>query len=114
MQKHFLYIIICGLLVGALGGCKETSTKLPDLRERYGPMDTKPFGAYTAFRIISNSYPSHNVTMVKKPFSKFYGSTYLKDPALYINISNKYFASNDDAQSLLDFVYDGSTAFISA
>ena len=82
--------------------------------ERYGPMDTKPFGAYTAFQMLVNIYPDKSIILTKKAFATFYHETQFDSASLYVNISNKYFVSDADAQALLNFVYDGNTAFISA
>ena len=114
MRKHFLHIVLFILLAASLSSCMADKNKLPDLRERYGPMDTKPFGAYTAFRMLSNVYPDKFVIFSKKSFAKFYKETQFDSSSLYINISNKYYVNDADAQALLDFVYDGHTAFISA
>ena len=84
------------------------------MRERYGPMDTKPFGAYTAFQMLGNIYPDKSIILTKKAFATFYHETQFDSASLYVNISNKYFVSDADAQALLNFVYDGNTAFISA
>ena len=114
MDRILRYIVLLILLAGSLYSCKGFKKDLPDLRERYGPMDTKPFGANTAFQMLSNIYPDKSIIFTKKAFSKFYNETQFDSASLYINISNKYFVNGADAQSLLDFVYDGNTAFISA
>ncbi len=114
MNKNLPYIVLLFLLAGSLYSCNGFKKDLPDLRERYGPMDTKPFGANTAFQMLSNIYPDKSIIFTKKAFSKFYNETQFDSASLYINISNKYFVNGADAQSLLDFVYDGNTAFISA
>lgn len=102
------------MLAGSLYACTGAEKRLPDMRERYGPQDTKPFGAYTAFHMLSNIYPDKSIIFSKKSFSKFYNETQFDSASFYVNISNKYFVNDADAQSLLDFVYDGNTAFISA
>lgn len=76
--------------------------------------DTRPFGGYTAYRIFENAYPDKYIGINRKPFSKFYSSTHFDSASLYINISNKFFLTDEDAQSIIDFVYEGHTAFISA
>ncbi len=114
MHKKLLHIACLFLLAGMMCSCKGLRKELPDLRERYGLTDTKPFGAYTAFRMLAHIYPEKPITTTQKSFSQFYKQTRIDSASLYINISNKYFASDADAQSLLDFVYDGNTAFIAA
>jgi hypothetical protein len=87
---------------------------LPDLRERYGHADTRPFGAGIAYRMLQNIYPDKFITVNKKSFSRFYKDTHIDSASFYINISNRFFPSEADAQDLLDYVYDGNTAFIAS
>jgi hypothetical protein len=97
-----------------LASCNKKSGSLPDMKERYGLDDTRPFGGYTAYRMLENAYPAKFINFNRKPFSKFYESTHFDSASLYINISNKFYLSEADAQSVIDFVYEGHTAFISA
>ncbi len=114
MHKKLHHIILLFLLAGSFYSCSGPGAKLPDLRERYGPADTKPFGAYTAYRMLGNIYPDKFIIHTKKAFAKFYNETQFDSTSLYINISNKYFVNDADAQAILDYVYDGNTAFIAA
>ena len=114
MFKSTYYIILFFLCAIILYSCIAPKSKLPDLKEKYGYKDTKPFGAYTAYQIIKNIYPDKIINLNKKPFSKFYNSTHFDSASFYINISNKFYVNDADAQSVLDFVYEGNTAFISS
>ena len=97
-----------------LASCNKKSGSLPDMKERYSLDDTRPFGGYTAYRMLENAYPEKFINFNRKPFSKFYESTHFDSASLYINISNKFYLSEADAQSVIYFVYEGHTAFISA
>ena len=97
-----------------MASCKKDAGSLPDLKERYGYTDTRPFGGYTAYRIFENVYPDKYIGINRKPFSKFYSSTHFDSASFYINISNKFYVTEEDAQSIIDFVQEGHTAFISA
>jgi hypothetical protein len=112
--KSIRHIILFLIVVGSFFTCKKAKKTLPDLRERYGYMDTKPFGAHIAYRLFENIYSDKFINLNKKPFSKFYSDTHFDSASFYINISNKFYVSEQDAQSLIDFVYDGNTAFIAA
>ena len=112
MFKLFTYAILF-FLAGILLSCKKKSA-LPDLKERYGFADTRPFGADIAYRMLHNIYPDKFITVNKKSFSKFYKNTHTDSASFYINISNRFYTSEADAQDLVDFVYDGNTAFIAA
>lgn len=113
MFKSFRHIILVFVCSGFLYSCTQKN-KLPDLRERYGYMDTKPFGTYTAYRMFENIFPDKYISFNKKPFNTFYNNTHFDSASLYINISNKFYITDEDAQSLIDFVYEGHTAFIAA
>lgn len=98
---------------GIFFSCKKKSA-LPDLKERYGYADTKPFGAKIAYELLRNIYPNKSITVNKKSFSAFYRHSRIDSASFYINISNRFYTSEADAQDLVDFVHDGNTAFISS
>ena len=58
-------------------------------------------------------YANKTVEVNKKTFADNYGWDY-DTASLYINISHNYYATERDAESLMEFVYKGNTAFISA
>jgi len=97
-----------------MASCSPKKTGLPDLRERYGLSNTLPFGAYTAHQILQNIYPTQEVKLSNKKFATFYNDMDIDSGSLYINISNKYLAGEEDASALLNYVYNGNTAFIAA
>lgn len=84
------------------------------MRERYGLSNTKPFGAYTAHRILQNIYPEQDIKLSTKKFATFYEDMDIDTGSLYVNISNRYLLTDEDASSLLNYVYNGNTAFIAA
>lgn len=106
-----MILITCLLVV--IQGCRQ-KTALPDLKERYQYKDTRPFGTYTAYHLLGQIYPGKMINVSSKPFAKFYSDTYIDSSSFYINISNKFYATENDAQSLVEFVSEGNTAFISA
>lgn len=113
MFKGILHIILIIACTPTFISCNKSNSKLPDLK-KYNYTDTRPFGAYTAYHLFENIYPDKFININKKPFSKFYNSTHIDSSSLYINISNKFYVTEADAQSLIDFVYEGHTAFIAA
>jgi len=112
LPKILTYTIII-FFAGIFFSCKKKSA-LPDLKERYGYADTKPFGANVAYRMLGTIYPEKFITVNKKSFSRFYKDTHIDSASFYINISNRFYTSETDAQDLVDFVYEGNTAFISS
>lgn len=112
--KSTQYWILSALLACLFAGCKKAEPGIPDLRERYTYNDTRPFGGFTAYHILTNIYPDKFVNLTDKPFASFYNNTYFDSASFYINISNAYLSSESDAKALLDFVGEGHTALISA
>lgn len=111
LSCHIGFIFLCSVLLFSCNGKKAV---LPDLREKYGYKNAKPFGAEVAHRILSKIYPGKVIQYNKKPFATFYKNNHFDPASFYFNVSNKFYVSDEDAQSILDFVYDGNTAFISS
>jgi hypothetical protein len=96
-----------------LQACTPKKSMLPDLRESFSYADTKPFGTSIAYNIYKNAYPDNEIQINKTEFAENYSFTY-DTGAVYVNISRNYYVTEKDADALLDFVYKGNTAFISA
>jgi hypothetical protein len=109
-NKHIFFISI---LLTILQACTPKKSMLPDLRESFSYADSKPFGTSVAYNILKNSYPDNEIEINKNEFAENYSLTY-DTGAVYINISRNYYVTEKDADALLDFVYKGNTAFISA
>lgn len=109
-MNSFFYIIF-GLVIGSLTGCFNQS-KL-DLRETYSSRDTKPFDTYVAKKIVEGSFSGKKIQLNKRTFSKMYAGS-ADTNAIYFCISRNLFVTEDDAQSMLDYVYQGNTLFLSA
>jgi hypothetical protein len=96
-----------------LQACTPKKSMLPDLRESFSYADTKPFGTSIAYNIYKNAYPDNEIQINKTEFAENYSFTY-DTGAVYVNISRNYYVTEKDTDALLDFVYKGNTAFISA
>jgi hypothetical protein len=107
------YIVFVGMLFGMLQACTPKKSPLPDLKESFSYQDTRPFGASVAYSILQNAYPDNDIEISKTEFAQNYSLSY-DTGAVYINISRNYFVTEKDADALLEFVYKGNTAFISA
>lgn len=88
-------------------------SKLLDLRETYSYRDTKPFGTFAAKKIVETSFPGKKLQVTRRAFSKTYAGS-SDTNAIYFCISRNLFVTEDDAQSMLDYIYMGNTLFISA
>ena len=104
------YVILFMVIV-ATGSCKKS--KLPDLRETYSYRETKPFGTYAAKKIIETGFPYLVVQNVRRSFTTT-NEMSSDSNAIYFCISRNLFVTEDDAQSMLDYVYKGNSLFISA
>ncbi len=113
MFPFLKYLFLSCFICLAIGACRE-KTGLPDLKERYQYKDTRPFGAYTAYHLLGEVYNDKFININDKAFAGFYADTYIDSSSIYINISNKFYATEDDARALVEFVSDGNTAFIAS
>ncbi|MEX0637080.1 MAG: DUF4350 domain-containing protein [Ferruginibacter sp.] len=114
MKNILSYYIVGFILLAGIASCSSKKSGIPDLRERYGLSNTLPFGAYTAHQILQNIYPEQVINLSNKKFATFYNDIDVDSGSLYINISNKYLLSEEDASALLKYVHNGNTAFIAA
>ena len=101
-------LLLCGLVA-----CQSDNKKKPDLRESFSYRDPRPFGTSVAYNILKKMYANETVEVNKQTFADNYGWDY-DTSAIYINISRNYYVTERDAESLMDFIYNGNTAFISA
>ncbi|MBC7936657.1 MAG: hypothetical protein H7Y86_15005 [Rhizobacter sp.] len=113
MSISKFYIIGLLLIVAATQSCYNKGN-LPDLRETYQYKDTKPFGGYVAHSMLTTAYPDKMINVNKKSFNDFRSETYVDSSSFYMTISKKFYCSEADAESLVDFVTEGHTVFISA
>ncbi|HEV8271839.1 MAG TPA: DUF4350 domain-containing protein [Chitinophagaceae bacterium] len=87
--------------------------RIPRLDPKYGYKDKEPMGGYVAYHYI-NSLFNYGVTdVINKSFSKLrYEINY--DKSLYIIVAKAVFMSTDDLESMMNYVSNGNTLFISA
>jgi hypothetical protein len=112
LGKNYSHIVLVLLLLFAQA-CSKKKSAMPDLRESYSYLDTRPFGTSVAYAIVRHAYPSNTVMLSKKEIADNYNWT--SDTAsVYFNISRNFFANDRDAEALLEFVYKGNTAFIAS
>ncbi len=114
MKIYLKYGLIILTLVFTLSlqGCRERSD-LPDMRETFSFKEHKPFGTAIAYKLLEKAYPAQSITIQHKGFNESAALTN-DSTSIYLDISRNYFVSSEDANSILDFVYKGNTAIISA
>jgi hypothetical protein len=83
------------------------------LDPKYGYKDKEPMGGYVAYHYV-NSLFNYGVTdVINESFSKLrYQINYNK--SLYIIVAKTVFMSKDDLESMMNYVGNGNTLFISA
>lgn len=117
MKTRLTYKFILAGLVSLvlLSGCFKSSqgVRIPRLDPKYGYKDKEPMGGYAAYHYI-NSLFNYGVTdVINKSFSKLrYEINY--DKSLYIIVAKSVFISKDDLESMMNYVSNGNTLFISA
>lgn len=111
MKLRNCHIVFVFLLL-MLTGCSSNSG-LPDLRETYSYKDSKPFGTYVAKDVLGLCFPENYVQTFREPIAM--ATAPLADTsALYFCVTKNLYVDSYDVSSLLNFVYSGNTAFISA
>ena len=112
MLNKVYHIFFLLLVMICIQSCKSNKT-LPDLRETFSYQDVRPFGSSVAFAIFKNAYPDKISELTKKPFAENYNWDH-DTASFYLNVSRNFYLAERDADAILDFVYKGNTAFISA
>ncbi|MEO6407048.1 MAG: DUF4350 domain-containing protein [Ferruginibacter sp.] len=96
-----------------VAGCGKKGPVLPDLSEKYSASNKKPFGAYTAHKLLENFFDNKFIQPKNQSFTQTY--TELNDSSsLYISISNKLYLTSEEVNAFMEFVSSGNTVFISA
>ncbi len=111
MKKAFIYTC-CFYAMLYFCACRKNS-ELPDLRESYSYRESKPFGSLIANRILQAGYPGNYVQVVKEPFARS-ARMFSDTNSVYFSVSRNMFASEDDVTAILNYVYEGNTAFFAA
>jgi hypothetical protein len=107
---RYLFFITCLVLAGCGTNTKKA---IPSLRETYAKNDKNPFGSYIAYRQLGAMYPQHNVRVKAKAFDKTWNDI-ADTNAIYVCISQNLLLSEEEAISMLNYVYAGNTLFIAA
>ena len=117
MKRRLTYrFILAGLACLALfSGCFKSNrgVKVPRLDPKYGYKDKEPMGGYVAYHYINSLFNYGVTNVINKSFSKLrYEINY--DRSLYIIVAKAVFVSRDDLESMMNYVSNGNTLFISA
>jgi hypothetical protein len=115
MKSPRTSLILLALAVLPFAGCRtdDGGRKIPDLRETYSRSDTRPFGAYVAYREFEGMYRHFKVRTAVQPFDRTWSD--INDTAsVYVCITRRLLLDDAEISALLDYVDRGNDLFISA
>lgn len=111
--NYFYFAVLASLILFC--GCIKPASKIkiPRLDPKYSYKDKEPMGSYIAYHYI-NSLFNYGVTdVINKPFSELrYEINYSN--SLYIIVAKAALMSSEDVESMMSYVSNGNTLFISA
>lgn len=97
-------------------GCNESTingVRIPRLDPKYSYRDKEPMGGYVAYHYINSLFDYGVTSVINKSFSKLnYDIAY--NNSLYIVVAKSVFLSTADVESMMNYVQNGNTLFISA
>ena len=112
MKTLFTYGCLSLVLTLLLLSCSNRQ-EIPSLRETYYLKDKDPFGGFVAEQQVGQLFYRNDVKTVKVGFESLLSGNN-DTGTLYIVISKYLYTSLDDINSLLNFVSNGNTVFISS
>ena len=119
MKKRLRYICLFAGLASVLlflAGCsdnKPVGVKIPRLDPKYSYKDKEPMGSYVAYHYLNSLFDYGVTSIINKSFSDLrYEINYNR--SLYIIVAKSVFLNRNDIQSMMNYVSNGNTLFISA
>lgn len=119
MNKRTVYkyfIIVAFACLAIFSGCSDTTiggVKIPRLDPKYGYRDKEPMGGYIAYHYLNSLFNYGVSDVIRKSFSKLrYEINY--SSSLYIIIAKSVIMNRNDVESMMQYVGNGNTVFISA
>ena len=110
--KFILAALTCFVLFSACFKSNQ-GVRIPRLDPKYGYKDKEPMGGYVAYHYINSLFRYGVTDIIDKSFSKLrYEISY--DKSLYIIVAKSVFMSQDDLESMMNYVSNGNTVIISA
>lgn len=107
---YSFWVVLTAILIGA---CNSGSNKIPPLNETFAQKDKNPFGAFVVHRQLEQLYYHNTIRVAKDNFENTWQN--LSDTgSVYICICKNLFLSTADMESMLAYVYNGNSLFISS
>jgi hypothetical protein len=116
--SYYQFIPIAFIIAVVISACNtgwttKSKVKIPPLSPKYGYRDKQPMGSFMAYHYINSLFPSGYFEVKDKSVSQHGYELYGKK-SLYIIIARAVFLSRSDIKTLMRYVENGNTAFISA
>ncbi len=119
-MRHSLtyrFILFAVFATIVLAGCDfdrgSKGVRIPRLNPKYGYKDKEPMGGYIAYHYLNSLFDYGVTDVINKPFSQLrYEINYSQ--SLYIIVAKSVLMNREDVASMLNYVGNGNTLFISA
>lgn len=120
MRKIFViitvFVVVCVfLLVIAGNSSRNTADRLDLSRQSFSYKDKLPGGCYVVYNCLRHLYDAESVKVMTKPFTRTYKKNdYLNkgEGSLYILVTDKLYASQQDIEDMLLFTSAGNQLFL--
>jgi hypothetical protein len=109
-------VLLCVILLVLAGNQSRNNAEKQDLsRQTFSYKDKLPGGCYAAYNCLQQLYNGESLKVMTKPFTRTYKKNdYLNkgEGSLYILVSDKLYASQQDIEDMLQFASAGNQLFI--
>lgn len=115
MNKLRIYIALFILLIGILFLLEANKPKPIDWSPSFNKEHKRPWGAYILYEELPNIFPEMTIESVERtPYEKLEGLFYDDQKSTYIFINDILEIDKKSLEQLLNFVYNGNTAFLAS
>ena len=113
-SRYLAFVFTCAVLFSACDlNRTQANIKKPRLTPKYGYRDKEPMGSYIAYHYLNSLFNNGVTDVLDKSFSHLrYQINYNK--SLYIIVAKGVFMNRADLESMMNYVSNGNTMFISA
>ena len=114
-RLYLLFVIGCAVLLGSCDFKKSPDgIKKPRLTPKYSSRDKEPMGSYVAYHYLNSLFDNGVTNVIDRPFSRLRYEIDYDNKSLYIILAKGVFMNKTDVESIMNYVSNGNTAFISA
>lgn len=114
-RNYLLLVITWGVLLCSCHLEKSPGgVRKPRLVPKYGVSDKEPMGTYIAHHYLNSLFNNGVTNVIERSFSNLRYEINYDNRSLYIIVAQGVFMNNLDVESIMNYVSNGNTAFISA